>query len=214
MAANWFDRSKALTGEGDLLDDAFDTGSPHEGRRRSVPRGEELVDATLQLAHAAEGAAAHGLGVELCDRAFDQVEPARVGRDEVQQEPWVSRQSAPDAGVAVRALGVEEQELPIGKLAVEFAQDLLMALALLALNDQAGFDHRERGEQRGGAVPNIVMGEGTAATRLESNPVWVRSSAWIWLYSSTESTTASCSGGECSRAIIRVRQCVARVGLV
>jgi hypothetical protein len=54
--------------------------------------------------------------------------------------------------------------------------------------------HVERGEQGGGAVPLVVMRHGLAAPGLIGSPGWVRSSAWIWLFSSIDSTTA-CAGG-------------------
>ena len=167
-----FDPFESLACACDLLKDAFDTGCPHEGRWGCVPRGEERIDAALQIAHAAEDAAAHGLLAEFGEPAFDQVEPARTGRDEVQHEPRVPRQPAPDARVAVGAVVVEDQVqgFPVGKLGVEFAQELeelLMAVVLVALADHSTFDHLERGEQRGGAVPNVVMGEGAAAAGFE-----------------------------------------------
>jgi len=49
-------------------------------------------------------------------------------------------------------------------------------------------------QQGGSAMALVIMCHGLAAPGLIGNPGWVRSSAWIWLFSSIDSTTA-CAGG-------------------
>ena len=70
-----------------------------------------------------------------------------------------------------------------------------MAVALHAASDDRAIQHIERREQRGRAVALVVVGHRAAAPVAScGSPGWVRSSAWIWLFSSTDRTTA-CAGG-------------------
>ena len=54
------------------------------------------------------------------------------------------------------------------------------AMARHALADDGARLHVERGEQRRGAVPLVVVRHRAAAALLQGKPGWVRSSAWIW----------------------------------
>src|SRR5271167_4161347 len=77
---------------------------------------------------------------------------------------------------------------------VEEADEFEVAVPLHAAADHRSVQHAERSEQGGGAVPLVIMRHGLERPGLIGNPGWVRSSAWIWLFSSSESTTA-CAGG-------------------
>ena len=74
---------------------------------------------------------------------------------------------------------------------VEEADEFAVAVALHAAADDGAVEHAERGEQGGRAVPLVVVGHRLTTSRLDRQPPgWLRSSAWIWLFSSSESTTA------------------------
>lgn len=77
---------------------------------------------------------------------------------------------------------------------VEEADELLMPMLLHAAPDDLAFEHVEGGKQGSGAVALIVVGMVAARPVLRGSPGWVRWSAWIWLFSSSESTMAW-SGG-------------------
>src|SRR5947209_9838098 len=64
---------------------------------------------------------------------------------------------------------------------------------IAGIDDPAG-GHLQRGEQRGGAVATVVIGLFSGIPGRIGSIGAVRSSAWIWDFSSTESTTAL-SGG-------------------
>ena len=115
------DLFEALACAGDLLEDTFHAGGPREGRGIGVPRFEECSDGALQIAHAVEGAAAHGLLAEFGEPAFDQMEPARTGGNEVQHKARMPLEPALDALVTVGAIVVEDQVQRrfAGKLGVE-----------------------------------------------------------------------------------------------
>ena len=72
---------------------------------------------------------------------------------------------------------------------VEEADELLMAVALHVLAGDCAIEDVEGRKQRGGAVPLVIVGP-----FFIGKPGWVRSRAWIWLFSSMDRTMA-CAGG-------------------
>jgi hypothetical protein len=87
--------------------------------------------------------------------------------------------------------------VPAGHLGidgVEEADELLVAVALHVLADDGAVEHVDGGKQRGRAVPLIVVRHGADLPFFMGRPGWVRSSAWIWLFSSTDSTMAWAGG--------------------
>ena len=112
----------------------------------------------------------------------------------------VPRQPGQDLRVLVGAVVVEDG---VDQLAgrdrrldrVQEAEELLVAVALHAAAQHRAVEHVERGEQRGRAVALVVVGHRSRGRpSFIGSPGWVRSRAWIWLFSSTDSTTA-CAGG-------------------
>jgi hypothetical protein len=73
---------------------------------------------------------------------------------------------------------------------VEKTDELLMAMALHAPSDHLALQHVEGREQGGRAVALVVVVMVPARPRFRGNPGCVRSSAWIWLFSSIDKTTA------------------------
>ena len=70
---------------------------------------------------------------------------------------------------------------------VEEADELLVAVALHVAADDGAVEDVEGGEQRRRAMAFVVVGHGSGAALLHRQ---TGSSAWIWLFSSTERTTA------------------------
>ena len=77
---------------------------------------------------------------------------------------------------------------------VQELDELLMGVALHAAPDDIAFEHVQGGEQGRGAVPFAIVGHGAAAPLLQRQAGLSTMSAWIWLFSSTDSTTACCGG--------------------
>ena len=116
-----------------------------------------------------------------------------------QMEARMRREPAPDLGRLVGGAVVDDQvQVEIRRCllvdAFQKAQEFAMPMAGQAFADDHPGQHVERGEQGGGAVTFVVVGHGPDRPFLIGNPGWVRSSAWIWLFSSTDSTSAL-SGG-------------------
>ena len=70
---------------------------------------------------------------------------------------------------------------------------ILVAVALHATAEHGAVEHVERGEQGGGAVRTSRASSSRPCRARRAGPAG-RSTAWIWLFSSTDSTTA-CRGG-------------------
>jgi hypothetical protein len=68
-----------------------------------------------------------------------------------------------------------------------------MPVLLHAASEHGAVEDIQRGKQGRGAMPQIVVRHGAAAAFFSGKPGRVRSSAWIWLFSSIDRTTA-CSG--------------------
>jgi hypothetical protein len=83
---------------------------------------------------------------------------------------------------------------------VDFArkrQEFLMSGTRLAGDQYCAIELIQGGEQRGGAVANVVVRDAFDVAETHRQATWaacVRSSGWRWLLSSTHSTTAF-SGG-------------------
>ena len=77
---------------------------------------------------------------------------------------------------------------------IEEADELLVPVALHALADHGAVEHVEGREQGGRAVALVVMGHRPERPGYIGRPGWVRWSAWIWLFSSIDSTTAWAGG--------------------
>src|SRR5215467_2304229 len=110
----------------------------------------------------------------------------------------MARQPGQHSGVFVRGIVVEHRvdhlagrDLALDR--VEKADEFTVAVPLHAAADHCAVEHAQRGEQSGGAVPLVVVCHGLAAPGLDRQS-WVRSSAWIWLFSSIDSTTAWAGG--------------------
>ena len=122
----------------------------------------------------------------------------------MEDEPRMAGEPAQHLGVLVGGVVVEDD---VDHLAgrhgaldgVEEADEFLMPVALHAVADHRALEHVEGGEQGRGAVALVVEGHACPALPFFiGSPGWVRSSAWIWLFSSTDSTTA-CAGGSTYR---------------
>jgi len=109
------------------------------------------------------GAAADLLGGELGEPALDQVEPGRARRREVQVIARSLREPPPDLRRLVGPVVVQDQvhvhvpgDRPIDRL--EKGPEFAGAVAPMTFADHgAGLDI-ERGKQRGGAVPDVIVG--------------------------------------------------------
>ena len=126
--------------------------------------GEISIDGGLQVGDRAKDAAADALPRHLGEEVFDGVEPGGRGRREMEGPARMARQPTQRFGM----LGV----------VVEHGVDRL-----------AGRDFTLDGIEKADEFAVAV-----ALPGLIGNPGWVRSSAWIWLFSSIDSTTVWAGG--------------------
>ena len=77
---------------------------------------------------------------------------------------------------------------------VQKSNEFLMTMALHIATDDRAVEDVERGEQRRGATTACNRVSRFRAGLLQQQAGWVRSRAWIWLFSSTDSTMAWAGG--------------------
>ncbi len=93
----------------DGSDDVFGIGGPREGPCFGlVVLGEEAVDGGLEVDDGVEDAAFQTSLRELCEEAFDRVEPGTRGRREVEGEALVAAEPGAHLGVLVGSIVVED----------------------------------------------------------------------------------------------------------
>jgi len=122
-----------------------------------------LVDLVHQFAHALERTAPDGLLGDQCEPALNLVEPACVGRGVVYVEAGMPRQPRFDPRMLVGAVVVGDQmdrkpERHIALEVIKKGAKFLVPMARLALGDDRTVEHVERREQRGRAMPIVVVG--------------------------------------------------------
>jgi len=71
------------------------------------------------------------------------------------------------------------------------------------LGNHAAVGHVESREQRRRAVPEVIVGHTLDIPRPSGRIGWLRSSAWIWLFSSTHRTARSGAGSDYSPTMSR-----------
>ena len=133
------------------------------------------------------------------EEAFDLVEPGGVGGREVNVPARTAGEPGSDLGMLVGGVVVDDEmdvELSrhVGLDVTQEGEELLMAMAGFALGDDRAVEHVEGGEQGGRAVALIVVGHAFDVAEAHGKHGLGGSRAWIWLFSSTHSTTAL-SGG-------------------
>lgn len=127
----------------------------------------------------------------------------------------VARQPGLDLGVFVGDVVVHDQmQVQIGwGLLVDLAQEvqeLLVPMLGANTRDHLSVGHIECGEQGRRAVANVVVGDPLDVANPMGSTGCVRSSAWIWLFSSTHSTSAWSGGFRYSPVMSRTFSTKAR----
>ena len=134
-------------------------------------RGDQFIDTRdREAADAALG--------EFTEEAFDEIEPRRRGGREVKGDARMPEEPACHLGVLVRGVVIEDdvngqvaRHTPL-HLAHEL-EEFLMAVVRHTVLQQTAGGHVKRGEQRGRAVPFVVVGPGAEAALLHGQS-WLR----------------------------------------
>ena len=133
---------------------------------------EVITDRLFEFGDAGEGAAPDALHRDLGEEALDEVEPRSASRREVEMEARMFREPGLHLGRLVRSV-VIEHEMDVewrSHAAVDPTQEadeLLRAMPGLALADYAAGARIEGGEQRGRAVPLVVVRHRGGTTLLQ-----------------------------------------------
>ena len=108
---------------------------------------------------------------DVAEEPLDHVRPRCAGRGEMHDEARMPSQPIPHVVMPVRGVVVRDQVKAqmLGRAAVDELQELQpysVTLARLARRDCAAIQCVERRKQRGGAMPLVVVGDGSGATAL------------------------------------------------
>src|SRR5271156_5359197 len=138
----------------EFVEDRIGARGAHKGPLVGIVVSYVVVDLVHQFTHAAEGAAPDRLLSDEREPALDLVEPAGVGGSVMDVVARPAREPGFDLGVFVGAVVVGNQvDLELGGDAavemIEKGQELLMAMARLALRDDRAVKHVECREQSG-----------------------------------------------------------------
>lgn len=157
--------------------------------------GDVAVDRRLQVDDPAEAATFQPAPGQGGEEALDRVHPRGRGRGEVEDPAWMPGQPGAHLRMFGRAVVVQDHVDQFASRhrrldGVEEAQELVVAVTLHAAPDHRALQHVERGKQRRGAVTDVVVGLGLGRPSVTGRLGRVRSRAWIWLFSSSESTLA------------------------
>lgn len=160
---------------------------------------DEGSDVGAERSHTAIDAAAYfALGDE-GKEALDLIEPGRACGRQMDMPARPFGQPIADQRRLVRGVIVpDEMNLKslgdVGLDLVEELSELARPVTAITLSNHVTRRDVEGGKKRGCAVARVVMATPATWPGRIGSMGWLRSNAWIWLFSSTQSTTA-CSGG-------------------
>ena len=169
-----------------------------KGWQRSFHPVDEGLDGGDEVLDRGEAAAADRLPGDDAEEDLHHVQPRPGCRREVQRDSRVLLQPGRHVRVLVGGVVVRhdvQRRAGIGfrDLAQEPQEFLVPVPGVAGVGDLAG-RYLQGGEQRGGAVPDVVMGLLLRIPGRTGSTGAVRSRAWTWDFSSTHNTTAL-SGG-------------------
>lgn len=140
--------------------------------------------------------------------ALHLIEPRCRRWGEVNMEPRVSSEPVFDRRRLVRAVVIHHQMnfQSGGHAGLDRAQELqefTAAMATVQFTDDFPCGNVQRGKQSGGAVAHRVVSTALGNVGRQRHMGCVRSRAWIWLFSSTQSTIALRGGSRYKPTISR-----------
>ena len=123
----------------------------------------EEIDFRGQVPDAPKGAPPDRLLGDDVEPNLDLVQPGGVGRCQVDMETRMRGQPAPDPGVLVSGVVVDDQvdlevSRDVGVDVLQEAEKLLVTMPLFALGEDLAGNDIERGKEGQGAVPDVVVG--------------------------------------------------------
>lgn len=145
---------------------------------------------------------------DLCKPPFHRVDPGSGRWGEVELEAGMTRKPVLHGRCLGGAVIVHDDvDRKLGwDTHVQVRQELQEfggAMPTMQLTDDFSGSHVQRGKQRRRAVTQIVMGRRSGSPGVIGRIGWVRSRAWIWLFSSTHNTTALTGGFRYSSTMSR-----------
>src|SRR5262249_45851518 len=135
---------------------------PDEGTGLFVMFADVAANGGDKRRHAAEGPPPQPLAGDLSKEAFDEIQPGRPGWGEVEMKPRVRGEPRLHGRVLVGPIIVENEVdgAPPRGVAIDRVQEghaLGVGMARLTTLDHVALEDIQRGEERGRAVPLVIM---------------------------------------------------------
>ncbi|MDQ1404869.1 MAG: hypothetical protein QOG55_498, partial [Acidobacteriaceae bacterium] len=135
---------------------------PGERAGLGIVGSDEVIDLSHQFFDAAKGAPTNGFLGDDVKPDFHLIQPGSIGGSEMHLHAGMRGQPALHAGMLVRGVVVHDEVdgQSLGNAGVDLFQKmeiLLMAMAALAPTDHSAAGQIQSGEQRGGAMANVVV---------------------------------------------------------
>lgn len=166
------ERIQHLVPASDGGDDGVWVFGPMAGPRVGVGLGEEAFDGGLERDQGMKDAAFQASLGELGEEPLDRIQPGCRGRGEMEGPARVPVEPFDDLRVLVHGVVVDDGMHQLAGRhfrldGIEEADELLVPVSLHAAADDLARGHVQGREQRGGAIPDVVVGHGAAAAALE-----------------------------------------------
>ena len=147
----------------DLLDNVVGIGGPGDGFGFAVVFADVSLDGGLQVDQRAEDAALQSPADEGGKEGFHRIGPGAGSRREMKHPVGVPGEPGAHFGMLVGGVVVEDgMDEFAGRYdlldAVEETDEHLVVMSRHALTNEGAVEDIERGEQRGRAVPDIIVG--------------------------------------------------------
>src|SRR5215218_6115887 len=146
-----------------LVEDGISGRGPDEGFALLIVMNEVAVDCGFERTDTVEGAASNTSGGDLREEPLDLIQPAGTGRGEMHVIPGMADKPPRHLRGFVRPIVVHDHvHLALRRHGrvdlIEELKQLLMAMPPMTAADHLAGRDIQRGKQRGGAMPNVVMG--------------------------------------------------------
>jgi hypothetical protein len=152
-------------------------------------------DISDKLGNALEAAHANYFAGDFAEETLDQIKPRAGGWGEVQMEAFPAGEPRFYLRMLVRGIIVanDVDVLNCGDGSIDFFQEgqpLVVAVSRGSMSENLAAEVIQGRKEGYRAVPIVVVGARADVPLPKGKPVWVRSRAWHWLFSSQHSTTA------------------------
>jgi len=172
---------------------------PFKGMCGGIVSSDEAVNGFSELLGRGETCPLQGVSCQKRKPDLDLVQPAGMGGDEMEMNILVA--GKPEIPLWLVRAEVIHNDMDFSVRtradhAIHEIKELHPLSPLVVPGDNFASSRLQRSEKSGSTMPLILVGKAShrSAVGQPEVPPWARSRAWIWGFSSTQSTSAFCGG--------------------